>query len=209
MSGWWSRSPSATAEVLWSACHWQDLDPCFLVSGSLCALSQGCAYKTGREFIAGWVRICLPHLCGGLGSSEAENNRLCLLLARRELATHARKAFSPKCSIATLKLVAATWGETYSSPWGSQTRVELGYQYETACKHCYAGLFTWGGNSVLCMSAKWSSLTFSEALGQMQLMCMLAKQKVRFFITKLAVTAGGGLPPVWTGTLADSLQGTL
>lgn len=116
MSGWWSRSPSATAEVLWSACHWQDLDPCFLVSGSLCALSQGCAYKTGREFIAGWVRICLPHLCGGLGSSEAENNRLCLLLARRELATHARRAFSPKCNVATLKLIAATWGRHTPAP---------------------------------------------------------------------------------------------
>lgn len=93
MTGWGNRSP-ATAEVLASACHWQVLEPYFLFSGHLCWSSQGSTCRTGREVIAGWVHVCLPHICGGLGSTEAENNHLCLLLAKMELATHARRAFS-------------------------------------------------------------------------------------------------------------------
>lgn len=153
MSKWWSSSLSAAAVVLGSACHWQDLDPYYLISGSLCALSQECIYRTGREVITGWVHICLPHICGGLGSTEDQNNRLCLLLAKWSW-PHIPEEPSPQNTVLPASSRLQQLGGRHTpSPGVPKLVLNWVINKKLPVSIAMQGLYL-RGNSVLCTSAK-------------------------------------------------------
>lgn len=152
-SEWWSRSSSAAAEVL------EESSP-MAGSGSLALLSQGCVYKRGREVTVGWVGGCLPPFCGAVGSTEAENSHFCLLLARRQLATFQR-SLHPKTQRCQLQADYSNLQggalELLELPSSCQIRLSI-----RGCLQVLPGrASSLGGGSLLCMSARWSSFTFS------------------------------------------------
>lgn len=64
VEGWWSRSPSAAAEVWGSALPLAGSGSSLFGFWPPGVLSQDCTFRTGREIIEEWLRICLPHICG-------------------------------------------------------------------------------------------------------------------------------------------------